>query len=146
MTRQAARSGRDDQHRDARERSGLDGDSRALPVGGGGSAVRYVVVVCGGWSGGEDRPTDLGAPLGLVTGVVAIDRVELADRAGDTDRVAGDVGGEIAVGAVNSGFGAVVRDNCEVDCGQFSQTDPSGRIDWRDCWQVDGGLAAVGLE
>jgi hypothetical protein len=38
-----------------------------------------VVVVCRGWSGREDRPTDLGAPLGLVTGVVAIDRVELAD-------------------------------------------------------------------
>src|SRR5579875_3803160 len=66
------------------------------------SARRVLTVdLVRGRDGSEDRPANFGVPPGRVGGVVVADEIVLANRPVDRDGVAGNVGGECPVGAVD---------------------------------------------
>src|SRR5882757_6179003 len=62
-----------------------------------------------GGGGVKDRPANLGAPGRFVAGVLGADEEVLANRAINTDRVLGDVGGQGAVGQVEVAIRAGVH-------------------------------------
>src|SRR4029078_13297589 len=91
----------------------------------------------------EDRPSDLGAPLGVVVGFVGSDWVVLADRAFDAKGVVSDVGGQRAVGQVDVGVVASVDCDGELGLRDFQIGDPSGGSDRLLAGYEGGRLAAM---
>ncbi len=96
--------------------------------------------------GAEDRPADLGDPLGRIGNISCINQVVLAYRAVNADLVRGHIGAELPVGDVNVLMRTNVGEDREFGFGDNQGENTPDRTRLSFGGNEDGGLSATVLE